>query len=320
MPVFSSQDFDDHEHVVFGSDPESGLRAIIAIHNTRRGPSLGGCRMWPYASTEEALQDALRLSRGMTYKAAITDLPYGGGKSVIIGDPKTHKTESLLRAMGRFVDSLGGRYHTAEDVGTTVEDMDVLRKETRFAHGFSGASGDPSPATAYGVYMGIRAAARFKHGHDELRGRTVAVQGLGNVGRRLCRYLADAGVRLIVSDIKEDAIRTAIRDFGATPVAPDAIYAAEADFFAPCALGAILNDETIPQLRARIIVGSANNQLSEARHGKVLHQRGILYAPDYVVNAGGLIDIYVGEAPTDRIADCIAEEKFRGKAPARAAA
>ena len=198
MPVFASPEFDSHELVAFSADPDSGLRAIIAIHNTNLGPALGGCRMWPYADEDAALRDALRLSRGMTYKAAITGLPYGGGKSVIIGDPRTGKSEALLRAMGRFVDSLGGRYHTAEDVGTTVADMDVLRKETRYAHGFSASSGDPSPATAFGVLMGIRAALAFTRGSDDLRGLTVAVQGLGNVGRRLCRYLADAGAHLVV--------------------------------------------------------------------------------------------------------------------------
>ncbi len=349
MTVFDSPEFDRHEQVVFCADADSGLRAIIAIHNTNLGPGLGGCRMWPYADDAEALQDALRLARGMTYKSAITGLPYGGGKSVIIGDPKTQKTEALLRAMGRFIDTLGGRYQTAEDVGTTVTDMDILRQETEFAHGLSGASGDPSPATAYGVFMGLRAALYFKHERDDLRGLTVAVQGLGNVGKRLCRYLADAGARLIVADIREDAMQAAIRDFGATPVSPDAIHKIEADVFAPCALGAILNDATIPDLRAGIVAGSANNQLAEPRHGEALRERGVLYAPDYVINAGGLIDIHVGEdggdqeavlkrtaeiynttltileraareeRATDTIADRMAEERFRGQRKARAA-
>ncbi|MGH6618579.1 MAG: Glu/Leu/Phe/Val dehydrogenase dimerization domain-containing protein [Alphaproteobacteria bacterium] len=349
MPVFASPDFDNHELVAFGADPDSGLRAIIGIHNTNLGPALGGCRMWPYADEDAALRDALRLSRGMTYKAAITGLPYGGGKSVIIGDPRTGKTEALLRAMGRFVDSLGGRYHTAEDVGTTVADMDVLRKETRYAHGFSASSGDPSPATAYGVLMGIQAALAFTRGSDDLRGRTVAVQGLGNVGRRLCRYLADAGAHLLVADIDAAAVDRAIREFGATPVSPDAIHRAKADVFAPCALGAILNDRTIPALGAPIVAGSANNQLAEPRHGAALKARGVLYAPDYVINAGGLIDVYLGEngdekavlartakiydtalavferaaredAPTGTVADRIAEERFRGGEKRRAAA
>ena len=350
MPVFTSPDFDNHELVAFGTDAESGLKAIIAIHDTHLGPALGGCRMWPYASDDAALQDVLRLSRGMTYKAALAGLPYGGGKSVIIGNPKTQKSEALLRAMGRFVGSLGGRYHTAEDVGTTVADMDVLRKETRYAHGFSASSGDPSPATAYGVFMGLKAAVAFRRGSDELNGLTVALQGLGNVGKRLARYLADAGAHLIVADIDHAAVQAAVRDFGATAVTPDAIHRAEADVFSPCALGAILNDRTIPELGAAIVAGAANNQLAERRHGAALKAKGVLYAPDYVINAGGLIDIYVGEnggdeqavlartahiydtaqavferaaeedAPTDAVADRMAEERFRGKEKRRAAA
>lgn len=343
MPVFASPEFDTHEQVVFCADADVGLRAIVAVHNTNRGPALGGCRMWPYASGDDALRDVLRLSKGMTYKAAIAGLPYGGGKSVIIGDPKSDKTEGLLRAMGRFVESLGGRYHTAEDVGTTVDDMDILRNETRFAHGLSDSSGDPSPATAYGVFMGIKAAVRFKFGRDDLRGLAIAVQGLGNVGKRLCRYLADAGARLVVADIAEDAAMEAARAFGAAPVSPDAIHRTEADVFSPCALGAVLNDTTIPELAASIVVGAANNQLAEPRHGESLRARGVLYAPDYAVNAGGLIDIHIGEnggdqeavlrrtaeiydtaleiferaaresAPTDTIADRMAEERFRDR-------
>jgi leucine dehydrogenase len=305
--------------------------------------------MWPYADEDAALRDVLRLSRGMTYKAAITGLPFGGGKSVIIGDPRTGKTEALLRAMGRFVNSLGGRYHTAEDVGTTVADMDILRKETRYAHGLSASSGDPSPATAYGVLMGIKAALAFRRGNDDLRGLTVAVQGLGNVGRRLCRYLAEAGARLVVADIDPAAVERIVRELGATAVAPEAIHRIQADVFAPCALGAILNDRTIPELGAPIVAGSANNQLAEPRHGAMLKARGVLYAPDYVVNAGGLIDVYLGEtgdqdavlartakihdtalavferavrenAPTDAVADRIAEERFRAGEKRRAAA
>jgi len=349
MPVFTSPDFDSHEMVVFGSDAASGLRAIIAVHNTNLGPALGGCRMWPYASEEEAVRDVLRLSRGMTYKAAMAGLPYGGGKSVIIGNPRKDKNEALLRAMGRFVDSLGGRYHTAEDVGTTVDDMDVLRKETEYAHGFSSASGDPSPATAYGVFMGLRAAVQFGLGRSDLRGLTVAVQGLGNVGARLCRYLADEGARLVVTDINADAVDRAVREFGATPVSPDAIHRVDADVFAPCALGAILNDRTIPELGASIVAGAANNQLAEPRHDRMLKDRAVLYAPDYVVNAGGLIDIHVGEAtgdqnavlketakiydttlavferavgtdtPTGAVADAMAEERFGNPARSKAA-
>jgi leucine dehydrogenase len=351
MPLFESRDYDDHEQVVFCADPESGLRAVIAVHNTNRGPALGGCRMWPYASEADALADALRLSRGMTYKAAISDLPYGGGKAVIIGDPAKDKSEALLRAMGRAVDALGGRYHTAEDVGTTVADMDILRKETDYAHGFSSASGDPSPATAYGVFMGIRAAIAFQRGQDDLRGRTVTVQGLGNVGRRLCGYLAEAGARLLVADLNADATAAAHRTYGATPVPTADIHKLEADVFAPCALGAVLNDTTIPALGAPIVAGAANNQLARPDHGAMLHKAGVLYAPDYVINAGGLIDIHVEEAtggsqdavlqrtgriydtvtaifeeaarsgePTDRVADRMAEERFRKGCHSRAAA
>jgi leucine dehydrogenase len=350
MSVFTSPDFDNHELVAFGSDAESGLKAVIAIHNSNLGPALGGCRMWPYTDDDAALRDVLRLSRGMTYKAALAGLPYGGGKSVIISDPRTQKTEALLRAMGRFVDSLGGRYHTAEDVGTTVADMDVLRKETRYAHGFSASSGDPSPATAYGVFMGLKAAVKFSRGADDLDGLTVALQGLGNVGRRLARYLADAGAKLIVADINVKAVEQAVHDFGATAVAPDAIHRAKADVFSPCALGAILNDKTIPELGAGIVAGAANNQLAEPRHGAALKARGVLFAPDYVVNAGGLIDIHVGEAggdekavlertariyatalevfkraaevdaPTGVVADRMAEERFRSQEKRRAAA
>jgi leucine dehydrogenase len=350
MPVFASPDFDNHELVAFGTDPESGLKAIVAVHNTSLGPALGGCRMWPYPSDEDAIRDVLRLSRGMTYKAAMAGLPYGGGKSVIIGNPRKDKSEALLRAMGRFVHSLGGRYHTAEDVGTTVEDMDILRRETPYAHGFSSASGDPSPATAYGVYMGICAAVQFALGRDDLRGLTVAVQGLGHVGSRLCRYLADEGVRLVVTDIDAAAVDRAVRAYGATPVSPDAIHRTKADVFAPCALGAILNDRTIPELGAVIVAGAANNQLAERRHGAMLKRRGVLYAPDYVVNAGGLIDIHVGESgggeqavldrtahiydtlldvfehaatedmPTDVVADLKAEERFGAKEKRRVAA
>ncbi len=350
MPLFESPDFDNHEQVVYCCDPDSGLRAIIAIHNTNLGPGLGGCRMWPYENEAEALRDVLRLSRGMTYKSAITGLPYGGGKAVIIGDPRTQKSEALLRAMGRFVERLGGHYHTAEDVGTTVADMDILRQETGYAHGSSGAGGDPSPATAYGVFMGMRAAAAFKFDRDTLDGMSVAVQGLGNVGRRLCRYLAEDGARLLVTDIVEDAVTAAVKEYGATPIPIDAIHREKVDIFAPCALGAVLNDRSIPELGAKIVAGSANNQLGAAHHGEMLRQRGILYAPDYVINAGGLIDIHIDaqggdqdavldrtgriydtalsifqraeqeKAPTDRIADRMAEERFVPAQGDRAAA
>ena len=248
MPVFSQPDFDNHEQIIFGSDGESGLRCIIAIHSTRRGPALGGCRMRAYASEDEAVRDALRLSRGMTYKAAIADLPFGGGKAVIIGDPRTQKTEALLRAFGRFLESLDGRYITAEDMGTTVADMDVVRRETRFARGFSDGSGNPSPATAFGVFNAIRAAVEHRLGRGDLRGVRVAAQGLGNVGYRLCDYLAAAGAQVFVTDLWDEPVRRAVQEFGAHAVAPDDIYDLDVDVFAPCALGAVINDDTLGRL------------------------------------------------------------------------
>ncbi len=292
MSVFEHHEFDGHEQVVFCHDPASGLKAIIAIHNTARGPALGGCRMWPYASDEEALTDALRLSRGMTYKSALADLAMGGGKSVIIGDPRKNKSDALVRAMGRFVDSLGGRYTVAEDVGISVADVDLMGEETAFVGGASkGGVGDPSPTTAYGVYMGIKAAARHRLGSGALKGLRIAVQGVGHVGYYLCRHLSDEGAELIVTDIARDSLDRVVKEFDAKVVAPQAIYGVEADIFAPCALGAVINDETLPILKAKVVAGSANNQLAEARHGEALRQRGILYAPDYVINAGGIIII-----------------------------
>ncbi len=294
MSVFSAQDFDEHEQIVFAADAETGLRAIIAIHDTSRGPALGGCRMWNYDSEDEAIRDALRLSRGMTYKAAIANLSLGGGKSVIIGDPRTEKTPELLQAMGRAVENLKGRYIIAEDVGTGVEDMSHIRKETRHVTGLApeqGGSGDPSPSTALGVLMGIRAAVHYQANGKGLSGLRVAVQGMGHVGFHLCRYLAAEGAELVVTDIREDSVQRAVEAFGATAVGADEIFDADVDVFAPCALGAILNDETISRLKAKIVAGSANNQLAEARHGDALRQRGILYAPDYVINAGGVIQV-----------------------------
>lgn len=299
MTTFSARDYDDHEAVVFHSDPESGLRAIIAVHNTSRGPALGGCRMWPYMTEQAAIDDVLRLSRGMTYKAAMADLPFGGGKAVVIADPAKDKTEAMIRAMGRFVESLGGLYHTAEDVGTTVQDMDIIRRETKYAHGYSDGSGNPSPATAFGVFQGIRAAARFRLGRNDVGGLKVAVQGLGHVGSRLCRYLHDAGAQLVVADIDADRVARACDTFNAQAVSTQAIHRTEVDVFAPCALGAVLNDETIPEIAATVVAGAANNQLAESRHGQALADRGILYAPDYVINAGGLIDIAYENRPED---------------------
>ncbi|MFQ5971789.1 MAG: Glu/Leu/Phe/Val dehydrogenase dimerization domain-containing protein [Alphaproteobacteria bacterium] len=292
MSVFSAPSFDSHEHVVFGHDPETGLKAIIAVHNTNLGPGVGGCRMWPYDSDAAALEDVLRLSRGMTYKSALANLPFGGGKSVIIGDSRRDKTPELLRAMGRLVGSLGGRYVLAEDVGTTVEDMDVIAEETEFVACTSDGSGNPSPYTALGVYRGICAAVSHRMRRNAgLEGMTVALQGLGQVGHALARYLHEDGARLKVADISTEAVERAADEMGATPVAPDEIYGAEADVFAPCALGAIINDNTIGRLKAGIVAGSANNQLAENRHGAELARRGILYAPDYVINAGGIIEV-----------------------------
>lgn len=309
MSVFSMPDFAGHEQVVFCRDEASGLQAIIAIHNTRLGPALGGCRMWPYASEEEAVRDVLRLSRGMTYKSALAGLPLGGGKSVVIGNPRTDKTPALLDALARAVDRLGGRYIAAEDSGTSVADMQRMARLTPHVAGIhdkpseSGTrSGDPSPATARGTFVGIRAAVREALARDDLAGLRVAVQGLGNVGYDLARQLHAAGARLWVSDLHPEPLARARDELGATVVAPDAIHQAEVDVFAPCALGAILNDATIPQLRARIVAGAANNQLAAPRHDEALMRRGILYAPDYVINAGGIIDIHHERAGFDRAA------------------
>jgi len=292
MEIFAHPEFDGHERVVFGHDTASGLRAIIAIHNTNLGPALGGCRMWPYASEAEALTDVLRLARGMTYKSALADLPLGGGKAVILGDPHKDKSEALFLAMGRFVDSLGGRYVTAEDVGISVDDVEVIERATRHVAGTRAAgAGDPSPSTAYGVFMGIRAAVAHKLGRNSLDGVHVAVQGVGHVGYHLCRFLDQAGSRLTVTDIDDKAVERAADEFGAEPVAPDAITGIAGDVFAPCALGAVINDETLDQLQVPIVAGSANNQLAAPRHGAELMRRGVLYAPDYVINAGGVINI-----------------------------
>jgi leucine dehydrogenase len=292
MELFDRIAEHNHEQVVFSFEPAAGYKGIIAIHNTTLGPALGGTRFWNYHSDEEALIDVLRLSRGMTYKAAVAGLNLGGGKAVIIGDPKTTRREMIFRAHGRFVESLGGRYYTAEDVGTSVEDMDYVMMETQYVTGVAGGSGDPSPVTAYGTYRGIKACAKEKYGSDSLSGMTVAVQGTGHVGYYLCKYLAEEGAKLIVTDIDDQRVARVVKEFGASAVAPDQIYSADAQVFAPCALGAIVNDDSIPQFSFEIIAGAANNQLAQERHGDLLHKRGILYAPDYVINAGGLINVY----------------------------
>ena len=306
MPVFSHAENYDHEQVVFCRNDSVGLRAIIAIHDTTLGPALGGCRLYPYQSEADALRDVLRLSRGMTYKAACAGLNLGGGKAVIIGDPKQDKSEGLFRAFGQFVDSLGGRYITAEDSGTTVADMDVISMETEHVCGvsmFAGGSGDPSPVTAWGVFHGIRAACQEVFGNSDLKGRKVAVQGVGNVGMNLIRYLTDVGASTVVTDVDAERLDRAATEFGSVVVDPQDLYDVEADVLAPCALGGVLNDNTIPRLKVPIVAGGSNNQLDNMpRHGAMLREREILYAPDYVINAGGLINVYaeIMDAPREK--------------------
>ncbi len=310
MSVFSHNAFDGHEQVVFCHDRATGLKAIIAVHNRHLGPALGGCRMYPYADDEEALRDVLRLSRGMTYKSALAGLPLGGGKSVIIGDPFRGKSEALMRAMGRFIDSLGGRYIGAEDSGTGVADMQIMARETTHVAGFrerttttGPRTGDPSPSTACGTFVGLRTAVRHALGSGDLDGVRVAIQGLGNVGMHLAERLHNAGARLWVCDPVEARLREAVQRFGATSVSPDAIYGLDVEVFAPCAMGAVINDRTLPQLRARVVAGAANNQLDEPYHAQALQQRGIVYAPDYVINAGGIIDIFYEIQGDDEVAE-----------------
>ena len=278
-----------YERVLFGEEPESGYRGIIAVHSTALGPAIGGTRFWNYASDDEALVDALRLARGMTYKNALAGLPFGGGKSIIVGDSRTAERAPLFRAHGRFVERLGGRYVTAEDVGTSPADMEHIRAETEHVAGLIGKSGDPSPVTARGVFRAIQASAKFRWGADELGGRRIALQGCGNVGRNLAHNLARAGAKLVATDADEEKLRRVVAECGAERVAPGEIYDVEADIFAPCALGGVLNDETIPRLKVEVVAGAANNQLLEARHGEALERRGITYAPDYVANSGGVI-------------------------------
>jgi leucine dehydrogenase len=295
MEIFDMREFDAHEQLAFGHDAASGLRAIIAIHSTALGPAAGGCRMWPYASMQEAVADALRLSRGMSYKNAMAGLPFGGGKAVIVGDPRKAKTPELLEAFGRFVHSFGGRYVTAEDVGTTVADMAHVARATRHVAGLGAvpgaAGGDPGPKTALGVCLGIRAAVRFRLQRADLEGVTVAVQGVGGVGYHLCALLAAAGARLTVADVRPAALQRATEEFGAHPVSVDEVPSEDVDVLAPCALGAVLNAQSIPRLRARIVAGAANNQLAQGQDGSALQSRAILYAPDYVINAGGIISV-----------------------------
>jgi leucine dehydrogenase len=307
--MFHHPDFDDHEQVLFVRDVAAGLRAIVAVHSTALGPAFGGCRMWPYESEAEALTDALRLSRGMTYKAAICELPYGGGKSVILGDARRAKTPALLRAMGQVVERLGGRYVIADDIGTTLDDLRVMREVTAHTAAATLAAGQPLPVTAYGVFQAIRAAVAHALGRQDLEGLRIAVQGLGNVGLPLCRYLAEAGAALSVTDLDPARVAEATRAFGALAVEPGAIYAQPVEVFAPCALGAVLNDRTILRLDARIVCGGANNQLAEPRHAAALAARGILFVPDYIANAGGVIDFHqerIGDDAPDAVLGAVA--------------
>jgi len=344
--VFQNESFQNHEQIVFCSDPASGLKAIIAVHSTRLGPAMGGTRMWPYASEAAALQDVLRLSHGMTYKNALAGINFGGGKAVILGDPKSDKTPAALRAFAGYVDRLSGTYITAEDVGISVADVEEMRKVTPHVRGIAeGGAGDPSPNTAFGVYKGMEAAVRHRLGAQSLGGVRVAVQGLGHVGMALGELLNEAGASLVVSDINEARVSDAVDRFGAEAVAPEEAHIASVDVLAPCALGAGLNETTIPEINAVVIAGAANNQLATPADGERLRERGILYAPDYAINAGGVISIAhegprfdfalmrrdvarIGETlssifvradeeekPTSVVADMIAEERLSAAKP-----
>jgi leucine dehydrogenase len=292
MKIFDTISSMGHEQLVMCHDPAAGYRGIIAIHSTVLGPALGGTRFWNYATDEESIVDALRLARGMTYKNAVAGLNLGGGKSVIIGDNKTADRELIFRAHGRFVESLGGRYITAEDVGTSTADMDYVHMETDYVSGLAGRSGDPSPVTAHGVFRAIQASAKERWGSDDVSGRTITLQGCGHVGYFLAKELHEAGAKLVVTDIDGERIKRVVTEFGARAVGTDEIYSVAADVFAPCALGAIINDKTIPMLKVEVVAGAANNVLLEERHGDELEKRNILYAPDYVANAGGVINVY----------------------------
>ena len=292
-PVISQMSLMGHEEILFCNDQATGLKAIIAVHNTVLGPALGGTRMWMYANEMEALKDVLRLSKGMTYKNSISGLNLGGGKAVIIGDARTMKSEALFRRFGRFVDSLAGNYITAEDVGISPSDMQWVNIETKHVAGLPGKSGDPSPVTAYGVYMGIKACAKEQFGSDSLSGKTIAVQGVGHVGEYLVKHLTEENANVVITDIHEETLLRVSKQYGVKVVAPNEIYDVPMDIYAPCALGATINDDTLGRLRCSIIAGAANNQLQdEQKHGLELMNRGIIYAPDYTINAGGVINCF----------------------------
>ena len=303
-PVFGQMSFDDHEQIVFCNDKDTGLKAIIGIHNSVMGPALGGTRMYNYANEWEALNDVLRLSRGMTFKAAITGLDIGGGKAVIIGDAKTQKTPELMRKFGEFVHSLSGRYITAEDVGMETSDMDIVRDVTPYVTGISearGGSGNPSPVTAYGVYMGMKAAAKQQFGSDVLSGKKVLVQGIGHVGETLVEYLTKEGAIVTIADINEEKLNEVSAKYHAEIYKGEDLYTADVDIYAPCAMGATLNDNTVHKIKAKVIAGAANNQLADENvHGAILQERGILYAPDFLINAGGIINVYAEIAHYDK--------------------
>lgn len=292
-PVIAQMSMFGHEQLLFCNDNATGLKAIIAVHNTVLGPALGGTRMWMYNNEMEALNDVLRLSRGMTYKNSISGLNLGGGKAVIIGDSKSMKSEALFRRFGKFVNSLAGKYITAEDVGINPQDMSWVNMETEHVAGLPGRSGDPSPVTAYGTFMGMKACAKEQFGSDNLAGKTVAVQGVGHVGEYLVKHLTEENANVVITDINQDALARISKEYGATVVGLDEIYDVDMDIYAPCALGATVNDATLERLKCSIIAGAANNQLADENiHGEIVRQKGIIYAPDYALNAGGVINCY----------------------------
>ena len=314
MAAFDEPAFDDHERVVFCRDAATGLKAIIAIHSTVLGPAAGGCRLWSYESDDAALHDVLRLSQGMSYKNAMAGLNFGGGKAVIIETPDFDGSEALYEKFGEFVEKLNGDYITAEDVGMSMSIMEMIRRRTSHVFGLPArtghAGGDPSPKTAFGVFKGIEAAVGFKLGRDELRDLTVAVQGAGHVGYYLCKYLFEAGAKLIVSDLDESRVQRVCEEFAATAVPPDEILCQDADVLAPCALGAVLDETSIPKLKVSIVAGGANNQLETLADGQRLADAGILYAPDYVINGGGIINVaceYADDVDDPEVYDLVAK-------------